>query len=317
MNQQANQPKILVIGSTNMDLITYLEEFPQKGETVFAKSFEIGFGGKGSNQAVAAAKLGADVSIVAKVGSDSFGSETIKHFEDVGVNAKYVTTVNNATTGVATILVDTEGNNWILVAKGANNFITQEDVDIARDDIESSNFLLMQLEIPITTVYYGIKLAQAVGTRVILNPSPTPTTGLKIENLREVFTLILNKVELMNIAEEPFQNIDDIEREAQNIVDVGIKNVIVTLGEEGSLLVNEASTQYIPAPKVHPVDTTGGGDDFTGSFTAFLAKGESLIESIKLANYYAAFSVEQRGTQKSFCNETEFMKRLGKMLRET
>ena len=311
MRQQSNNPKILVIGSANMDLITYFTEFPQKGETVFAERFEVGFGGKGANQAVAAAKLGVDVSIVAKVGTDFFGSETIKHFKDMGVSTKYITKVDNAATGVATIVVDTEGNNWILVAKGANNFITREDVDAARADIESSNFLLMQLEIPMTAVYYGIKLARAVGTRVILNLSPVPTTGLKTKSLRGVFVLILNKVELISIAGGSSQNVDAIEREARKIVDMGIDNVIVTLGEEGSLLVNEVGTRYIPTLKVHPVDTTGAGDAFAGSFTAFLSKGKSLIESIKLANYYAAFSVQHRGTQKSFCSETEFTRRLG------
>lgn len=300
--------KITIIGSNNMDLITYTERMPRKGETIFGRDFELGFGGKGANQAAAIAKLGAEVTMVTKVGDDLFGPEVIKNFERLGVKTEYIEIVEGVSSGVAPIFVDPEGNNRIFVVKGANDHVNEKDVDKAEQEIEGSDFVVLQLEIPIETVYYCIEVANQHSTPVILNPAPA--AQLDMRYLKKVFVFAPNESEMETITEKSINKLEEAEKQAKNLVDQGITNVILTLGERGSLLVNDRQVKHIRAPRVSSVDTTGAGDAFIGSLAVFLGEGRNLIEAIELANYYAAYSTLNRGTQKSFYYRETFEKRL-------
>lgn len=303
MNQAAT---ITVVGSNNMDLITYMDRMPREGETIFGRDFELGFGGKGANQAVASAKLGGNVFMVSKVGEDLFGPEIIKNLKKIGVDVGSIQSIPDATSGVASIFVDQEGNNRILVVKGANDCVNRDDVDRARERIKRSDFLVMQLEIPVETVYYAIQVAHEVGTLVILNPAPA--TQLDFDALKNVFLFAPNEKETGTLCGDQIASIEDAKSCGKEFVDKGIQNVVVTLGERGSLLINSAGAEHIPARKVSTVDTTGAGDAFIGSLAVFLAEGQTLLEAIEDANHYAALSTLSRGTQKSFLNRNKFKK---------
>lgn len=298
---------ITIVGSNNMDLITYVDRMPEKGETLFGQDFEIGFGGKGANQAVACAKLGAEVHMVTKVGEDLFGPEVIKNFEENGVNVDLIESVPNVATGVAPIFVDQDGNNRILVVKGANDMVDKEAVDHARERIAESDFLLLQLEIPVATVYYAIKVAREVNTPVILNPAPA--ASLSEEYLKGVFFFAPNETELESLAGEQISSLAEMKKFARSLVIKGIENVVVTLGEQGAMIVNSEGVEMVPAREITPVDTTGAGDAFIGSLSVFLAEGEKLKKAVELANDYAAWSTLSRGTQKSFLNRDEYDER--------
>ena len=300
---------ITIVGSNNMDLITYMDRMPKEGETIFARDFEMGFGGKGANQAVACAKLGAEVHMVTKVGEDLFGPEVIRNFKEYRVNCDLIESVPDVSSGVAPIFVDQDGNNRIFVVKGANDMVDIEAVERARNRIAKSDFLLMQLEIPVETVYYAIKVASEVNTRVILNPAPADS--LDKEYLKDVFLLAPNESEIKSLAGGRIGSLAEMEEIAENLVDEGIENVVVTLGKEGALIANSEGVDMVPARKVTPVDTTGAGDAFIGSLSVFLAEGRPLKRAVELANNYAAWSTLKRGTQKSFLSRDEFYKKNG------
>ena len=295
---------ITVIGSNNMDLITYMDRMPQEGETVFGRDFEIGFGGKGANQAVACARLGAQVHMVTKVGQDIFGPEVIKNFEKNAVNVDLIESIQGVSSGVAPIFVDQRGNNRIFVIKGANDRVDNEAVDRARNRIAKSDFLLMQLEIPVETVYYAIKVAREVNTRVILNPAPA--SHLDEECLKGIFLFAPNESEIKSLTGEHIESLQHMKEIAKSFVNKGVKNIVVTLGERGALIVNSETVEIIPTRKITPVDTTGAGDAFIGSLAVFLGEGQQLKRAVRLANDYAAWSTLKRGTQKSFLNRDEY-----------
>ncbi len=299
-----DSPQITIVGSNNQDLITYMDRMPRKGETIFGEDFEMGFGGKGANQAVAAAKLGADVTMVTKVGNDLFGPETIKNFEDHGINTEYIHTVEGVSSGVAPIFVNEQGDNWILVVKGANDLVDEDSVDEALEHIAASDYLVMQLEIPKSTVYYAIDRAHERDVPVILNPAPAD--DLEMEKLRKTHIFAPNETELETLRGVSVDSIEDAEREAKTLVEDGVPNVLVTLGGRGSLLVNEQQSVHLDVPDVEPVDTTGAGDAFIGSLAVFLGEETSMTEAIRRASRYAALSTTGRGTQKSFLTREEY-----------
>jgi ribokinase len=299
-------PKIAVVGSNMIDLITNIERMPKKGETVEAPHFDLGFGGKGANQAVAAAMLGADVTMVTKVGDDMFGREVKKNFESFGIDSTFVEIVENTSNGVAPIFVDKEGNNSILIIKGANAFFKMDDVDKAKEKILESDLVLMQLEIPIDTVYYAIELCFNNDIPVLLNPAPG--AQLDFEYIKKVLFFIPNETELEIITEMPVSTVEDIKKAAIWLVGRGVKNVIVTLGEKGSLLVTPDSIELVPAVEVQPRDTTGAGDAFIGSFAYYFVATGEILKAIEYANRYAALSTLKTGTQKSFYRRDEFEK---------
>jgi len=300
------QKKIAVVGSANVDLITFNDTFPRPGETIFGKKFDLGFGGKGANQAVAARRCGASVGMVAKVGSDLFGPATIKNFESQGIDASHVRIAEGISTGVAPIFVDPSGQNRILVIKGANETLSPEDVDAAAPLLSQADTILLQFEIPLATVYHTIHFAKSKGIRCILNPAPALPLDFKEAASADYF--VPNESEAEAITGIPVHTLEDAKKCADYLLAQGLSRVVITLGERGSLLATSQSLELIPAFEVDPVDSTGAGDAFIGSFAVFLAEGLTDREALTRASLYAALSTTRVGTQKSFPNREEFDK---------
>ena len=300
----ANRPRIAVVGSVNVDLTTFTDDFPRPGETIFGKSFDLGFGGKGANQAVAARLCGAEVSMVAKVGTDLFGPASIKNFESLGIDSTHVRTEIGVSSGVAPIFVDSAGQNRIIVVKGANDALRPADVDQAASVLKQSACIVMQLEIPLDTVYYTIRFAKANGIRSILNPAPGQPLDMK--QVGQVDYFIPNESEAETIAGKPVGSVEEAKSCAAFFLSQGVRRVIITLGASGCLLAGDDGMELIPAFKVKTKDTTGAGDAFIGSFAVFLAEGMTERDALSRANLYAALSTTKVGTQKSFSKRAEF-----------
>ncbi|HXT09116.1 MAG TPA: ribokinase [Roseiarcus sp.] len=300
-----NRPRIAVIGSSNTDLATYVSRMPAPGETIEAPSFEIGFGGKGANQAVAAAKLGAEVVMVAALGDDLFGDNTMRNFTALGMDASHVRRVADKPSGVATILVDPSGENRILIVKGANGELSPADVERAGAALRRCDLILLQLEVPLETVYAAIRFGKAHGVKTVLNPAPA-TPGLDIAYVREVSYFIPNESELAILTGMKTQTQADVEAAAQSLIARGVQTVIVTLGGRGALLATAAGLKRIAPTPVTPLDTTGAGDAFVGAFARYHAAGASLDEALTRAARYAADSVTRKGAQGSYATEAEF-----------
>jgi ribokinase len=300
----AKRPKIAVVGSANIDLTTFTNQFPKPGETIFGQRFDLGFGGKGANQAVAARLCGAEVFMVARVGSDLFGPATIENFRKQGIDPTHVKQVEGLSSGVAPIFVEPNGQNRILVVKGANDALKPADVDAAAETLKSSDCIVLQFEIPVETVYYTIDFARRHGIRCILNPAPAQPVDLKA--LRDLDYFVPNESEAETITGRPVKSIEDAKQCAQNLVAGGIRRVIITLGANGSLLATRDGSEHMPAFAVNSIDSTGAGDAFIGSFAVFLAEGVPEREAVRRANLYAAFSTVGIGTQKSFYDRARF-----------
>jgi ribokinase len=297
--------RIAVVGSNMVDLITYVTVMPAPGETVEAPSFEIGCGGKGANQAVAAARLGSQVSMITKVGDDLFGDNTLRNFSEHGIDTTHVKKVEGQSSGVAPIFVEPSGENSILIVKGANAQLSPVDVDAAEDTLRGADLILMQLEIPLGTVRHTLRRAAEWGVRTILNPAPA-SAELNVGDLRSLSFLVPNESELALLSGLPTGTEEEIATAARSLIAQGVGTVIVTLGARGARLVTAADITVIEALKVTPVDTTGAGDAFIGSFAHFLASTGSTEEALKRAALYAAQSVGRRGTQKSYASAEEF-----------
>ncbi len=300
------QSLIAVVGSANVDLTTFNDVFPRPGETIFGKKFDLGFGGKGANQAVAARLCGANVGMVAKVGSDLFGPATIKNFESQGIDATHVRIAEGVSSGVAPIFVDPNGQNRILVVKGANDTLSSEDVEAAASLLRKADTIVMQFEIPMHTVYHTVKFAKANGIRCIVNPAPAQPVDFKELSAADYF--IPNESEASTITGLPVQSVDDARKCAEFLLRKGMRRVVITLGERGSLLAGSDGMELFPAFTVQAVDTTGAGDAFIGSFAVFLGEGLPEKEALTRASLYAALSTTKVGTQKSFCNRDQFEK---------
>lgn len=298
------QPHVVVVGSANIDLTTFTDQFPRPGETIFGRGFQLGFGGKGANQAVAAALCGADVSMVARVGDDLFGPATIDNFRSKGIGASYVSITKGQSSGVAPIFVDSAGQNRILVVKGANDALSPADIDEASDLLVSADCIVLQLEIPIETVYYTLRFARDSGVPSILNPAP----GQKLDLPQAVLAdyLIPNETEAEAITGMPVTNVEEARACARRLLDEGFRRVVITLGANGALAADREGEEHIPTYPVEPIDTTGAGDAFIGSFACFLAGGCTAREAMARANVYAALSTGSAGTQMSFPAKKRF-----------
>ena len=297
-------PRIAVVGSANIDLITFADSFPLPGQTIFGQDFDLGFGGKGANQAVAARLCGADVSMVARVGSDLFGPATITNFESLGIDTTYVRRLDGVASGVAPIFVEPGGQNRIIVVKGANDRLMPADVDEAAPMLRAAACIILQFEIPLETVYYTIRFARANGIKCILNPAPGQPVDLA--EVRNVDYFVPNETEAEAISGCPVQNLDQARACARHLVESGIPKVIITLGASGALIASDGTADLIPACKVETKDTTGAGDAFIGSFATFLSEGMPEKEAISQACLYASLSTTRVGTQKSFLNRSDF-----------
>jgi len=298
------RPRIAVVGSANIDLTTFTAQFPKPGETIFGQKFDLGFGGKGANQAVAARLCGADVFMVARVGSDLFGPATIENFKKLGIDATHVKQVEGLSSGVAPIFVDPSGQNRILVVKGANDAIKAADVDDAAETLRNADCIVLQFEIPLETVYYTVSFAKKHGIRCILNPAPGQ--ALDMRALQGLNYFVPNESEAETITGMPVRNLDDAKKCAEKLVAGGIGRVILTLGANGSLLAGREGMEHLPAFPVKAIDSTGAGDAFIGSFAVFLAEGLAEREAVRRANLYAGLSTTGIGTQKSFYERARF-----------
>jgi len=297
-------PRIAVVGSANVDLTTFSDRFPRPGETLFGQKFDLGFGGKGANQAVAARLCGAEVVMIANVGNDLFGEATKKNFAALGVDATYVRIVDGVSSGVAPIFVEPNGQNRILVVKGANDTLHPADVDAAADALKKADTIVLQFEIPMETIAYTVHFARKHGVHCIVNPAPVQPIDAKLLNAADYF--IPNETEAEVITGLPVHSIDEAKKCAAALLEQGFQKVILTLGSRGALLASVEGSEVIPPFTVSPVDTTGAGDAFIGSFAVFLGAGLPEGEAIKRANLYAALSTQRVGTQKSFPSNAEF-----------
>jgi len=297
-------PRVAVVGSANVDLTAFSDRFPNPGETVFGTHFDLGWGGKGANQAVAARLCGAEVDMVARVGGDLFGEATIRNFNNHGIGTDHVRIIDGVPSGVAPIFVDASGQNRIIVVKGANDRLTPADVDLALPVLKRAECIILQLEIPIETVYHTIRIAGQLGTRCLLNPAPGQALDLTVVAAADY--LIPNESEAEAITGRPVRTVDEARACARQLLGQGVKRVIITLGDKGALLATGEASELVPGCRVKTRDTTGAGDAFIGSFAVFLAEGLGERDAIARANLYAALSTTAVGTQKSFVSRSRF-----------
>lgn len=294
------RPKICVVGASNIDLISYAPRLPKLGETLPGTRFQIGFGGKGANQAVMAARLGAEVKMITKVGDDIFGRDTFKNYETQGFDTRYVLFTNQAMTGVAPIWVDEgSGNNAIIVVTGANDLLSPTDVEQASAAITESKVVVCQWECALETTLAALRIGRAAGVMTVFNPAPARATlPPEAYQLSDIFCP--NETETELLTGQPVTTLEQAEQAARILLERGAKTVILTLGERGSLLVTHSEARHVPAPQVKAIDTTGAGDAFCGSLAYFLARGAALPDAMDRANRIAAISVQAPGTQTSF-----------------
>ncbi len=294
---------ILVVGSANMDMVVTAEHFPQPGETILGKKFGMFPGGKGANQAVACAKLGGITYFIGKMGNDIFKEKLAQNMKNDGVNLDYLLIDNQESTGIALIIVDSMGENEIVVVSGSNMKLTPYEVESKRHIFQQVNVVLTQLEIPLETVQKAAELAKASSALFILNPAPARI--LPEHLLKQVDFLTPNETELEILSRESVKDVESAKAAAANLLKKGVKNIIITLGEKGALLVNDNQEQLFPIRKVTPMDTTAAGDAFNGALALSLAKGEEIAAAIQFANQVASFSVTRMGAQSSMPTRNE------------
>jgi ribokinase len=291
--------KIVVVGSSNTDMVVATPRLPLPGESVLGNDFVMAPGGKGANQAVAAARLGGEVILVARLGQDIFGDQARKQFQEEGIDTRFVTCDPHAPSGTALIMVGPDGQNIIAVAPGANARLTVEEIQPARGILTGKGVILLQLEIPLPTVLEVVQLAHAAGSGVILNPAPAQPLPPAL--YQQVDLLTPNETEALTLTGSP-----TIEAAAQELLRRGVKTVIVTLGAGGVLLGQAGQPlQRFPGYKVSAVDTTAAGDAFNGGLAVAVARGELLEAGIRFAQAAAALSVTRRGAQPSLPTSLE------------
>lgn len=289
--------KIIVIGSSNTDLAIKTIRIPEPGETVMGGTFMMTAGGKGANQAVAVARLGGDVAFVTKVGDDMFGDESRARYVKEGLPEKFLLVEKGTPSGVALITVDANGENCIVVAPGANNALTCADVDAVRDEIAAADYLLLQLEIPMEVVEHAAEVAVANGTKVILNPAPAAELSKTL--IESLYLITPNRTECQLLSGVAIANEADAEAAAGKLMEMGVKNVIVTLGSKGSLVRTAEGCTVVEACRVESVDTTAAGDVFNGALCVALSEGKDLVEAARFASRASAISVTRMGAQSS------------------
>uniref|UniRef100_UPI003B3A8CA3 ribokinase n=1 Tax=Herbaspirillum huttiense TaxID=863372 RepID=UPI003B3A8CA3 len=295
---------IVIIGSVNMDLVLRVPRMPLPGETLAGDKFMTIPGGKGANQAVACARLaapGSSVAMVACVGDDAFGGQMRQSITACGIDDRYIDEVAGEATGIASIMVDANAQNSIVIAAGANGRLDVERIERARPVIEQASIVLLQLEVPMDTVIHSIELAHALGKTVVLNPAPAQALPRAL--LQKIDYLILNEIEAAMLAEEQSE---DIPLLAQKLHDLGARNVVVTLGEKGVYgSFADGQQRHLPARKVQAVDTTAAGDTFIGAFIGAIAQGRDQFDAIAYAQAAAALSVTRVGAQTSIPTRDE------------
>lgn len=293
---------VFVLGSINMDMVISTPYMPKNGETLTGSNFFLNGGGKGANQAVAASKQGANVSLIAGVGNDVFGSDLIGKLNEYGVNTTFVKKIDNINTGVAMIIIE-DGDNRIILDSGANGEIKFTDIDLALLNAQDGDIFITQLENNFDAVLYGLKTAKEKGLITIFNPAPAVV--LDKEFFSYVDYLILNETE-----SEIFTNVLPVDEASMNevykkFVEMGVKNLIITLGSRGSVCFQGNDKHIINSHKVNAIDTTAAGDTYVGSFAAQLANGLSVVDSLNYASLCSALTCLKRGAQQSIPTKEE------------
>jgi ribokinase len=297
------RPSVAVVGAALIDLISYVPRLPRLGETLHGSDFALGFGGKGANQAVMAAKLGAQVAIVTKLGRDRFGEDTLENFRSYGLDTTHVSFDERAPSGVAPIAVDPNGDNSIVIVTGANGRLGVADVERARPAIAAADVLVCQLEIPTEATLAALELARAESTLTILNPAPA-ARDLPDALFAHADVLCPNEPEAEAMLGAPIGRGDELAA-ARALCERGAGAVVLTLGERGCAIVAEGGELHLPTRAVAALDTTGAGDAFVGTLAVGLARGHDLPTAARYANRVATISVQRRGTQTSFPDAAE------------
>lgn len=290
-----HKPKVVVIGSCNTDMVVKANRLPVPGETVLGGTFYMNPGGKGANQAIAASRLGAEVTFISKIGYDLFGLQALEIYKSEKINTEFIFTDQKSPSGVALISVDSFGENSIIVAPGASRSLSIEDINKAEEKIKEADIILMQLEVPIETAEFAATIANKYNKKVILNPAPAST--LSDTFLRNIHTILPNRIEAEMLSGIKVIDIESAHRAAKTIGDKGIENVVITLGKDGAYVKEKDKYAMTPAKQVETIDTTGAGDVFCGAFSVCLSEKHSLTEAVEFANAAAAIAVTRIGAQ--------------------
>ena len=307
----ASEARIAVVGSLHMDLTVKAETIPHIGETVLGREFKMAPGGKGANQAVAAAKLGANVTMIGRVGTDPFGDSLIRNAVGHGINVDFITPDPEMYTGLALIIVDRKGENIIAVAPGADLKCTREDIDRADSAMKSADILLTQLETPLPVVQYAINKAFKYGVKVILNPAPAHK--LPTDLLKKVYILTPNEREAAELSGVQIRDLNSAKMAVDVLIEKEAGKVALTMGRKGALVGTKEKKTRIRTLKVSPVDTTGAGDAFCGALAVAASTGKKLEEAVAYANCAGALKTTKMGAQEALPTREELEKFIKKM----
>ena len=299
--------KILVVGSTNVDFVAEVKHAPLLGETVMCTSFEKFPGGKGANQAYACGKLGGDTTFLSVIGDDGLGKMVTDNLGATNVKTNYIKSQEKCPTGMALITVNEQGDNCIVVVPGANSFCDVDYLLSHHAQIAMADILLTQLEIPVNASYYALQEAKRLGKLTILNPAPVPEEGIPKEIFKCLDYITPNESEVGKLTGLPVDSQDNIMGAAKRLLEWGVKNVIVTMGEQGAMWVDVNNIHVFPAMKRTPVDTTAAGDTFNAAFAVGLAKGEAVEDALVFANFAAGLAITKKGAQTSIPSRGEVM----------
>jgi len=296
--------KIVVVGSLNSDITVYASHFPAPGETMIGDKTCFGYGGKGSNQAIAAHRCGGDVRLISRVGSDMLGKDLLDYYKKEGISTEYIGISETAATGCAIIEVSAEtGNNTIIVAKGANEELSAADVRAAEKEFEDCDIFLTQLETSMESILEGKRLAQKYGKPIVFNPAPY--AELPAEMFEGIDFITPNETECEYYTGIPVNSPEDASRAADKLMEMGVKNVIITLGKRGAYFKGELGEWLVPTTDLKPIDTTGAGDSFNGAFCVAYAEGMDIETAIKFANSVSSISVTRQGAATSIPTRKE------------
>jgi len=300
------RPKITVVGSSNTDLVAKVPKLPAPGETVMGSEFIIAPGGKGANQAVAIARIGGDVTFVAKLGMDDYGEQALKNFKKDGINTNFVFREPDVSSGVALIFVDKTGENMLVPIPGANGKLSPDDIDKARSAIENTDILVLQLEVPLDAVERAVAIAYESNVPIVLNPAP----GKKLDTnlIEKVSYLTPNETEAEILTDIKVTDDTTAQKAGKKLLDIGSKTVIITMGKRGAMLITQDGSELVPAFVVESVDATAAGDAFNGGLAYAIASGKDLREAIKFGNAVGALTVTKMGAQPSMPTRDELNK---------
>lgn len=295
--------KILVIGSSNMDLVVQVPRCPAAGETLFGSSFTTNYGGKGANQAVAVARIGSGVTFMTKLGNDTFGQQMRQHFSEEGMDLTHILTDAESPTGTALITVEDKGENRIIVVPGANVRLTENDVESLSAEINSCRFVLTQLEIPLPTVLHIAEMTSAAGKQLILNPAPA--RPLPNSLLQKVFLITPNETEAEILTGIRVSDVESARRAALWFREKGVQQIVITMGSQGAFVFTDDFQGMVPSYKVKAIDTTAAGDVFNGALTVALSEGKTTADAARFGCAASALAVMRPGAQSSIPTRTE------------